>query len=134
VEEECDFECPRGQRVVANGRHKPSSNGCGALNVFFDETDASPVRLDAKFTGCCDQHDLCYDTCGSDKDACDLAFRKCMYAVCKEKPGVELIHRKPCKVNARAAFLLVVAVGCQMYKDAQREACECVADSRKNEL
>ena len=32
---------------------------------------------------CCNEHDMCYDTCNADKDECDFRFKKCLYAVCK---------------------------------------------------
>ena len=34
---------------------------------------------------CCNEHDHCYDECGSDRDMCDLYFKKCLYQVCKRK-------------------------------------------------
>lgn len=33
-------------------------------------------------TKCCDQHDICYDTCRNDKERCDIEFRKCLYKYC----------------------------------------------------
>ena len=44
--------------------------------MIFDHTDDSPVRLDEEFTACCNDHDFCYDTCGTDKDICDLKLKK----------------------------------------------------------
>lgn len=37
------------------------------------------------FVNCCNDHDLCYETCGSDKDECDLKFKKCLYKTCTRK-------------------------------------------------
>lgn len=31
---------------------------------------------------CCDAHDICYDTCSSDKELCDLDFKRCLYKYC----------------------------------------------------
>ena len=31
---------------------------------------------------CCDRHDICYDTCGKDKAACDREFKKCIDDIC----------------------------------------------------
>lgn len=34
-------------------------------------------------TGCCDVHDICYSTCGSEKEKCDKDFKDCLYKYCK---------------------------------------------------
>lgn len=31
---------------------------------------------------CCNAHDICYDTCSSDKELCDLDFKRCLYKYC----------------------------------------------------
>lgn len=36
-----------------------------------------------EFVGCCHTHDICYETCGADRDECDLHFKKCLYAQCR---------------------------------------------------
>lgn len=33
-------------------------------------------------TKCCDQHDICYDTCNNDKEVCDMEFKRCLYRYC----------------------------------------------------
>lgn len=33
---------------------------------------------------CCNAHDVCYDTCNSDKELCDLDFKRCLYKYCDE--------------------------------------------------
>ena len=101
--------------------------------MYFDHTDSSPIKLDKRFTDCCNKHDLCYDTCSSDKDQCDLDFKKCMYKACsaQEKDFLEV---KKCKATAKTAYLAVMAVGCPLYKDSQQEACLCVKKPKKNEL
>lgn len=134
IDEDCVYECSYNRIAVPNPDHVKSSNGCGSLNLIFDHTDNSPVRLDEKFIDCCNQHDFCYDTCQADKDQCDLDLKKCMYKVCKDKQR-DFLDEKKCKATAKTAYLLVMAVGCQLYKDSQDEACQCVKKtSRKNEL
>lgn len=132
IDEECIFECPYNHKAVPNPDHVKKANGCGSLNIIFDDSDASPVRLDREFTECCNEHDFCYDTCGADKDLCDLQLKKCMYSVCKTKKS-ELFEVKPCKMNAKAAYLLVMAMGCPLYRDSQKEACVC-KKKRRDEL
>lgn len=33
-------------------------------------------------TKCCNQLDICYDTCGSNKYRCDTKFRWCLHSIC----------------------------------------------------
>lgn len=59
-------------------------------------------------TKCCDIHDTCYDTCGSDKEVCDMQFKRCLYEYCDSyQPNVGgalmakgtkyfYFHDKPC--------------------------------------
>ena len=35
-----------------------------------------------KLEKCCDDHDICYGTCGKDKEKCDEKFKKCLYGIC----------------------------------------------------
>lgn len=37
-----------------------------------------------EMTKCCDKHDICYDTCGSDKEECDEEFKTCLNKMCQE--------------------------------------------------
>lgn len=80
IEEDCYFECPRGQKLLGpKQEHVRTSNGCGSLDVIFDDSENSLLHVEKEFSVCCDEHDVCYDTCGEDKDLCDLTFRKCLY-------------------------------------------------------
>lgn len=46
IDEECQFnDCQiKGQVAVHRKGHTKTSNGCGALNLIFDDSDNSPVR------------------------------------------------------------------------------------------
>ena len=59
------------------------SNGCGSLEMMFDESPDSWVSLEPGFSACCHSHDLCYDTCNEDKDMCakEEAWDKIMYYI-----------------------------------------------------
>lgn len=35
-------------------------------------------------TKCCNQLDMCYDTCGSNKYRCDSKFRWCLHSICSD--------------------------------------------------
>lgn len=67
-----------GAEPKPNRDHKPTANGCGALGMKIN-SEYLPVT---EMTKCCDQHDICYDTCRNDKEICDVAFRKCLYKYC----------------------------------------------------
>jgi len=127
IEEDCYFECPRGQKLLGpKQEHVRTSNGCGSLDVIFDDSENSLLHVEKEFSVCCDEHDVCYDTCGEDKDLCDLTFRKCLYRVCRKDEHQKYLDNKKCKLKAKLFYMAVVGVGCQPYKNAQKHACECV--------
>lgn len=35
-------------------------------------------------TKCCNQLDVCYDTCGANKYRCDAKFRWCLHSICSD--------------------------------------------------
>ena len=123
IGEECEFVCRKGLVPRQKPGHVPDANGCGSMNVIFDDSDESYIRIEGDFTECCNEHDVCYDTCGSDKDMCDVRFKKCLYASCKKANS---LMATGCKIKAKMAFMAVLGIGCQPFKDAQAEACECV--------
>lgn len=61
-----------------NRNHVASADGCGALGVKIS-TDFLPFAAMEK---CCNAHDICYDTCNKDKEACDVEFKRCLYKHC----------------------------------------------------
>ena len=72
----CDrgVRCQPGTKLISNPEHVPTSNGCG--NPFIS------VQGTYDLSSCCDQHDICYDTCFSDKDKCDKEFQQCIDSLC----------------------------------------------------
>lgn len=62
-----------------NRNHIPTANGCGSLGLQID-SKYLPV---GEMTKCCDRHDVCYDTCNSDKEICDMEFKRCLYKYCE---------------------------------------------------
>ena len=129
IAEDCPYECPRlGHSPVPRPGHIKSSNGCGSLDVIFDDSEDSLIHMEAGFMECCHEHDLCYDTCGADKDLCDLTFKRCLYSVCKGKAETQILDKKACKIKAKLAYMSVIGVGCQSFRSAQKDACVCVKD------
>uniref|UniRef100_A0A0K2TTF9 Group XIIA secretory phospholipase A2like [Megachile rotundata] n=2 Tax=Lepeophtheirus salmonis TaxID=72036 RepID=A0A0K2TTF9_LEPSM len=124
--EDCAFECPYpNQTPVPKRHHQPTSNGCGSFGYLFPpENNDNWIYVEREFSACCDRHDHCYDTCNEDKDDCDLVFKRCLYSVCKSKDI--LLAKKTCQAKAKMFYLAVIGLGCQSYKEAQKEACNCV--------
>lgn len=103
--------------------HIPSSDGCGSLGMKID-TEYLPA---AEMATCCDTHDICYDTCNSDKELCDLDFKRCLYKYCDsfERSLAGDILIKGCKSAAKTLFVSSMTLGCKSYLDSQEKACFC---------
>ncbi len=57
----CVYECKDSKKVTyPNPKHKPTFNGCGIPGMKVE-------RVSEGFTECCNKHDICYDTCNSDR-------------------------------------------------------------------
>ncbi|XP_045124159.1 group XIIB secretory phospholipase A2-like protein [Portunus trituberculatus] len=123
VEEDCIFKCPRKRIPVRNTNHIPQANGCGSLGMFFEKEDLPRSEM----VDCCNHHDLCYDTCGADKDNCDMKFKRCLYSTCDVgREEGNFIAEKKCKGGAKLLYTATMALGCTSFKEAQKEACLCV--------
>ena len=65
-----------------------------------------------------------------DKDDCDLKFKRCLYGNCKKfdnkKKYLRYFDSQKCKLKAKVFYIAVVGVGCQSYRDAQKNSCKCV--------
>jgi secretory phospholipase A2 len=108
---------------MKNKLHTPSSDGCGSMGMKID-TEYLPS---AQMATCCDAHDICYDTCNSDKELCDLDFKRCLYKYCDtfEKSTAGDVLIKSCKAAAKMLFTGTMTLGCKSYQDAQERACFC---------
>ncbi|KAG6794335.1 group XIIA secretory phospholipase A2 [Apis mellifera caucasica] len=126
VEENCIFQCPGGMIPKADWNHKPQSNGCGSLGIEINQ-EYLPLT---EMTKCCDAHDICYDSCNSDKEKCDLEFKRCLYKYCDGYQSSAIINT--CKAAAKMLFTGTTALGCKSYIDAQKEACYCGEKWNKN--
>jgi hypothetical protein len=106
--------CPN--RVPHPG-HVPTSNGCTLSPDSFGAAD---------FTPCCNGHDICYDTCNSNKATCDSTFLTCLQSACQAAYGSAPIRLSACLRVAQAYSRAVSSVD-KFYNDAQKEACDCCA-------
>lgn len=123
-----------------NRNHIPTADGCGSLGLKID-SDYLPV---GEMKKCCDQHDICYDTCNNDKEVCDMEFKRCLYRYCDSYEGTVgansiikgkisyalltlfvIIFVTACKAAAKMLFTGTLTLGCKAYIDAQQKACYC---------
>jgi RHS repeat-associated protein len=100
--------------------HIPESNGCGAgpLNPYIPERPFWIVN----FAPCCDQHDLCYDTCNPNRsqEQCDDVFCSCTRNRCRR-----VAFRTECEKLAEIYCWAVETFGHKFYPAAQENACMC---------
>lgn len=99
-------------------------NGCtfapdhlGAF-VFGTVQGMIPVgseRMVADFP--CNQHDLCYETCGIDRATCDNEFRSDMLRACRSSA--------PCEFAAERFARAVILAGDRAFRREQQEHCLC---------
>nr|KAG5714742.1 hypothetical protein BaRGS_000230 [Batillaria attramentaria] len=79
---------------------------------------------------CCDEHDVCYDTCNLTKEHCDDRFRDCLNDICKGiKKYVSTDIYDGCKSTADLMYAGTMALGCKPYRDSQKNACYCPGHS-----
>ncbi|TNN66698.1 Group XIIB secretory phospholipase A2-like protein [Liparis tanakae] len=114
----CRYEQPARPRP---GYQHPEPNGCSSSLVGFQLDLGIPAM-----TTCCNQHDMCYDTCGTNKYDCDSEFRLCLHGICGDL-------KKTCESVADALHGTVGTLGCRPYMNSQRAACVC-EDEERDEL
>jgi hypothetical protein len=106
-------------------------NGCGRKHCIFcpsPTSDAPANRHD--FTEACNDHDRCYDSCTSSKDACDSSFlvdllEECERAYPRARPPDPKAKAR-CRSQADFFYDAVRSLfGDAAYRDAQAAACDC---------
>merc|ERR1719282_898418 len=113
----CDdgFSCPNGATPQADPNYTAGFNGCGP--------SAFPITGPSfGFEECCQGHDICYGTCGTNKIQCDQDFYACMYCICQEE---NFIEREFCEEIACTYYELVDEFGCFSFNGGQDDACIC---------
>lgn len=110
--------CPAGQRAVQS-ELEITSNGCGVpgLHISMDGSDAFERP-------CCDLHDACYATCGSDRDECEKSFERCMDKYCARSS-----NSMQCKSAASTFSMGTKAMGSGAFKKSQEAACQCIDET-----
>nr|CAB3260927.1 uncharacterized protein LOC100176290 [Phallusia mammillata] len=133
-DKKCSYKCPTGYRKSVNYSHIPTSNGCGSLGVDVDLSHLSSLEA------CCDEHDVCYDTCKMDKEKCDNSFYQCLMNSCtrmsskRKRNDAATFTINTCKITAGLIYQGVVSLGCKSYLDAQKNACKCVLYNQREDL
>ncbi|XP_067996460.1 group XIIB secretory phospholipase A2-like protein isoform X2 [Melanerpes formicivorus] len=76
----CQYRCRYGKAPMPRPHYKPQEpNGCSS-NFLGLKLDLGIPAM----TKCCNQLDICYDTCGANKYRCDAKFRWCLHSICSD--------------------------------------------------
>ncbi|XP_016312490.1 group XIIA secretory phospholipase A2-like isoform X1 [Sinocyclocheilus anshuiensis] len=122
----CIFKCNDGKlgyTPVPRPKYKsPPPNGCGSPLFGFQLDIGIP-----SMTRCCNEHDLCYDTCGREKNDCDEQFQVCLESICSNLQMTLGLSQsvQACESAVTLLFDTVMHVGCKPYLDSQRSSCIC---------
>ncbi|XP_032169502.1 group XIIB secretory phospholipase A2-like protein isoform X3 [Mustela erminea] len=128
----CQYRCRYGKAPMPRTRLQAS--GAQRLQLLFPG-----LKMDLgipAMTKCCNQLDVCYDTCGANKYRCDAKFRWCLHSICsdlKRSLGFVSNVEVACDSLADTVFNTVWTLGCRPFMNSQRAACIC-AEEEKVEL
>ncbi|MFT7817250.1 group XIIB secretory phospholipase A2-like protein [Arapaima gigas] len=131
----CQYRCRYGKAPLPRPDYQtPEPDGCSSYFLGLP----LPERLDMgipAMTKCCNQLDLCYDTCGSNKYRCDSKFRWCLHSICSDlKKSLGFVSKvETCETVADTLFNAVWTLGCKSFMNSQRAACFCEGEE-KDEL
>nr|XP_017834511.1 group XIIB secretory phospholipase A2-like protein isoform X2 [Callithrix jacchus] len=76
----CQYRCRYGKAPMPRPGYKPQEpNGCSSYFLGLKMDLGIPAM-----TKCCNQLDVCYDTCGANKYRCDAKFRWCLQSICSD--------------------------------------------------
>ncbi|XP_053292180.1 group XIIB secretory phospholipase A2-like protein isoform X2 [Pleuronectes platessa] len=127
----CQYRCRHGDTPQPRAGYQiPEPNGCSSSLVGFQLDLGVPAM-----TKCCDQLDMCYDTCGTSKSDCDALFRSCLLDICSDlRKSLGFVSQvQACDSMADVLHNTVGTLGCRPYMNSQRAACVCV-DEERDEL
>ncbi|XP_066535379.1 group XIIB secretory phospholipase A2-like protein isoform X2 [Hoplias malabaricus] len=127
----CQYRCRYGKAPQTRpGYQIPEPNGCTSSLLGFQFDMGIPAM-----TKCCNQLDICYDTCGSNKYRCDTKFRWCLHGICSDlKKSLGFVSKvEACETFADTMYNTVWTLGCRPYMNSQRAACVCEGEE-KDEL
>uniref|UniRef100_A0A4W4F9B0 Group XIIB secretory phospholipase A2-like protein n=2 Tax=Electrophorus TaxID=8004 RepID=A0A4W4F9B0_ELEEL len=131
----CQYRCRYGKAPQARPSYQmPEPNGCTSSLLGFQVPDSLDMGIPA-MTKCCNQLDICYDTCGSNKYRCDTKFRWCLHSICGDlKKSLGFVSKvEACEMFADTMYNTVWTLGCRPFMNSQRAACICEGEE-KDEL
>uniref|UniRef100_A0A8C2ASK8 Group XIIB secretory phospholipase A2-like protein n=1 Tax=Cyprinus carpio TaxID=7962 RepID=A0A8C2ASK8_CYPCA len=131
----CQYRCRYGKAPQPRaGYQMPEPDGCSTSLLGFQVPNSFDMGVPA-MTKCCNQLDICYDTCGSNKYRCDTKFRWCLHSICGDlKKSLGLISKvEACETFADTMYNTVWTLGCRPFMNGQRAACYCEGEE-KDEL
>lgn len=101
----------------------PMPNGCGpsGLLSFFANCPFNFVC----FEEACNEHDICYATCGAERFICDVYFGALMLNICDGTFPPDTEELQTCQTLAYIYFVLVFYFGEEFYSNAQIFYCSC---------
>jgi RHS repeat-associated protein len=119
-------QCNNGYEIIP-GTPPSTSNGCGTSPHHQIAAWAICGDIMGLAPACCDNHDVCYDTCGADKTLCDSLFRSCLHDGCNTRwPGWFYRYRRlTCLWCSRQFYNLVRTKGLDPFCTAQSSRCRC---------
>ncbi|XP_063055070.1 group XIIB secretory phospholipase A2-like protein [Engraulis encrasicolus] len=128
----CQYKCRYGKAPVPRPDYQaPAPNGCSSYFLGLPLPEGVDMGIPA-ITKCCNQLDLCYTTCGSNKYRCDSKFRMCLHGICSDlKKSLGFVSKvEACETVADTLFNTVWTLGCRPYMNSQRESCVCEGEER----
>ncbi|XP_047198348.1 group XIIB secretory phospholipase A2-like protein [Hippoglossus stenolepis] len=131
----CQYSCRYGESPQPRAGYQiPEPNGCSSSLVGFQVNEALDLGVPV-MTQCCDQLDMCYDTCGMSKYNCDAVFRSCLLDICSDlRKSLGFVSQvQACDSMAEVLHNTVGTLGCRPYMNSQRAACVC-GDEERDEL
>lgn len=124
----CQYRCKYGELPQPRpGYQHPEPNGCSSSLIGLQLDLGIPAM-----TKCCNQLDVCYDTCGTSKYDCDSKLRECLHDICSDLNKSLGFQSKvqACESMADALYNTVWTLGCRPYMNSQRAACLCKGEER----
>ncbi|KAF7505531.1 hypothetical protein GJ744_000693 [Endocarpon pusillum] len=108
------IRCPNpGQQAVPKSPPvPPETNGCSYVP-------------DGDFTECCNQHDICYDTCSTTFESCNSAFRTCNINTCNRLYQSGTFAHWKCTLQANTYGDGVDSWGEGAFTDSTQARCDC---------
>ncbi len=128
ADEDCNIEYPPKSLIdCPNKRPHPSNvksvNGCGPAggSIRFPQGFG---QVDFATAGC-NQHDICYETCGASKAKCDTDLGNALRGMCEIVYSDNGFLRIVCKFVGSVYELAPTKFGDDAFKAAQLKDCEC---------